>query len=168
MKELWDARDRDGNLLGVDLVRGEPVPEGMYHLVCDAVVRHVNGDFLLMLRDPEKPIHPGEWELTGGGSALKGEDGLACIRRELFEETGIRCEAFTEVFTVAREHSHILFRLYFAETDCDPSSVRLQMGETVDYRWVDRQALEAVMDGWNVISHMRRDFEACVERGLIR
>ena len=29
--EIWDARDRDGKLLGVDLVRGEPVPAGMYH-----------------------------------------------------------------------------------------------------------------------------------------
>ena len=32
-KELWDAYDRDGNPLGFDLVRGEPLPEGAYHLV---------------------------------------------------------------------------------------------------------------------------------------
>lgn len=32
--ELWDAYDRELNKLGgVTLVRGEKVPDGMYHLV---------------------------------------------------------------------------------------------------------------------------------------
>ena len=79
--ELWDAYDRDGNRLGVDLVRGEPVPEGMYHIVSETIVRHVNGDYLLMLRDPTKPIRPGEWELGAGGSALKGETPVEAARR---------------------------------------------------------------------------------------
>lgn len=166
--EIWDACDREGRLLGVDLLRGEPVPEGMFHRVCDVVVRHVNGNFLLMRRDPDKPILPGLWEMTAGGSALKGEDALACIRRELFEETGLRCECFHEVFTVAREASGSLFTLFFAQVDCDPSSVRLQAGETVDYRWVGREALEAMLDGSDVIPHLRRDYEACVEKGLIQ
>ena len=29
-KELWDAYDREGNLLGFDLVRGEPIPAGAF------------------------------------------------------------------------------------------------------------------------------------------
>lgn len=29
-KELWDAYDKEGTPLGFDLVRGEPVPEGVY------------------------------------------------------------------------------------------------------------------------------------------
>lgn len=49
--ELWDAYDRHGNKLpGVTLRRGEPVPEGMYHLVSEVLVRHTDGSFLLMRR----------------------------------------------------------------------------------------------------------------------
>lgn len=36
-KELWDAYDREGNRLGFDLVRGEPVPGGAYHLVVEVL-----------------------------------------------------------------------------------------------------------------------------------
>ena len=32
-RELWDAYDRAGDLLGFDLVRGEPIPAGAFHLV---------------------------------------------------------------------------------------------------------------------------------------
>ena len=33
--------------------------------------------------------HGGEWEVTAGGSALQGENGLEAAIRELKEETGI-------------------------------------------------------------------------------
>ena len=32
--ELWDAYDRDEKRTGGELVRGEPIPDGLYHLVC--------------------------------------------------------------------------------------------------------------------------------------
>lgn len=34
-KELWDACDREGRPLGFPAVRGEPMPEGFYHLVAE-------------------------------------------------------------------------------------------------------------------------------------
>ena len=153
--ELWDAYDRDGNLLGVDLVRGEPVPEGMYHIVSEVVVRHRDGRFLLMLRDPNKPIHPGEYELTAGGSALKGEDAPACARRELYEETGIESDDLRLLSVTVREHSHTLFYMFYCETDCDPDAIRLQPGETVGYRWVDMETLNKMLDGGEVIPSTR-------------
>lgn len=42
-----------------------------------------------MRRDLSKPNYGGYYEATAGGSALKGEDKMACVKRELFEETGI-------------------------------------------------------------------------------
>ena len=65
--ELWDAYDRNGNKTGEILVRGEPIPEGRYHLVSEVLVRHVDGS----------PID--------------------CIRRELREETGIEWTKFEKV-----------------------------------------------------------------------
>ena len=57
--ELWDAYDKNENKLGFTLVRGEPIPEGAFHLVCNILVRHKNGRFLLMRRDLQKEGYPG-------------------------------------------------------------------------------------------------------------
>lgn len=47
--ELWDAYDENFRRVeGRTLVRGEPVPEGLFHLVCDVLVRHTDGTYLLM------------------------------------------------------------------------------------------------------------------------
>lgn len=87
--EIWDAYYPDGTLAGCNLVRGKPIPDGLYHLVSEILVRHIDGDYLLMQRDPRKPNYGGFFEATAGGSALKGEDAYCCAKRELHEETSI-------------------------------------------------------------------------------
>lgn len=76
--ELWDAYDRDEKRTGGELVRGEPIPDGLYHLVCEVLVRHADGDYLLMKRARSKKGYPGLYEATAGGSALKGEAPIDC------------------------------------------------------------------------------------------
>ncbi|MCR4727728.1 MAG: NUDIX domain-containing protein, partial [Lachnospiraceae bacterium] len=95
--ELWDAYDSKLNRIdGMTLVRGEEVPDGVFHLVCEIIVRHTDGTYLLMQRDLQKYLG-GMWEASAGGSALKGEDPLSCAMRELSEETGIKADKLTEV-----------------------------------------------------------------------
>ncbi len=140
--ELWDAYDEEFQTIeGVTLVRGEPVPEGMFHLVADIIVRHTDGTYLLMKRDPRKKIGGGMWEATSGGSALKGETPLDCARRELFEETGILAESLTEVGRDLSTVTRSAYVEFLCVSDCDKNAVRLQEGETVDYRWVSREEL---------------------------
>ena len=132
--ELWDARTQDGTLTGGTLVRGEPIPKGLYHLVCEVLVRHKDGSFLAMKRDENKDIFPGWWETTAGGSALAGESSLDCARRELLEETGIATESFELIAkTIGKEY---IFDSYLCIVDCAKDAVRLQKGETVDYYWM--------------------------------
>ena len=76
--EIGDAYYLDGTLAGCILVRGKPIPEGLYHLVSEILVRHTDGESLLMQRDPRKPNYGGFFEATAGGSALKGEDAYCC------------------------------------------------------------------------------------------
>lgn len=97
MLELWDAYDNQFNKLdNIVLVRGDEIPDGIYHLVCEIAVRHTDGQYLLMQRDKRKHFG-GMWELTAGGSALKGELPLECAVRELREETGICSENLIEI-----------------------------------------------------------------------
>ena len=51
MPELWDAYLPDGRLAGRTVARGGQMPEGLYHLVADVLVKHKNGEYLVMQRD---------------------------------------------------------------------------------------------------------------------
>ena len=154
--ELWDAYDRDGTPLDRSLSRGRPIPDGLYHMVCSVIVRHQDGDFLLMLRDPGKPAYPGVYEPGAGGAALKGEDEYQCIRRELLEETGISCDEFTLMSRVVRDSSHSILYTFCCTTDCDKTAVRLQEGETSDFRWVSESQLQKMIAAGEIVPLMKR------------
>lgn len=149
--EYWDAYDTAGNRTGGLLIRGQRIPDGLCSLSCSVAVRHRDGRYLLTRRDFSKKQYPGGWECTACGSALAGEDGLACIRRELREETGLAVEEFREVETVTIPERHVIYREYFCETDADPDSVRLQPGETCEYCWVTKEELAQRMDAGEII-----------------
>ena len=141
MVEMWDAYDRQFNKIETaTLVRGKAVPDGMYHLVCEIIVKHNDGTYLLMQRDFEKHLG-GMWELTAGGSALKGETPIECAVRELREETGIVSCNLQELKRIIHDGHHSLYVEYLCITDWDKNAVILQDGETVDYKWVDKTAL---------------------------
>ena len=141
--ELWDAYTREGRRTGETLVRGEPVPKGCYHMVCEIILRHEDGTYLAMKRDPRKLSYPDHYEGTAGGAAQKGESPLDCAMRELREETGIEGQNFRQVgFGI---YGQGLVYSFFCTTDAPKDSVTLQEGETVDYKWLDEAALQAFM-----------------------
>ena len=147
--EIWDGYLVDGTLAGRDLVRGEPIPQGLFHLVSEILVRHVDGDYLLMQRDPRKPNYAGYYEATAGGSALKGEDKLSCARRELLEETGISAGVLTQI---GRYVSHdTIYYNFLCVTGCDKSSVALQEAETVSYKWIPEKDFIAFINSDEMI-----------------
>ena len=137
--EIWDAYDKDFNKVSnITLIRGEAIPEGLFHLVCEIIVKHTDGSYLLMQRDKRKHFG-GMWEATAGGSALRGETPLECAVRELREETGIESDHLVEI---GRVRSHDTFYVeYLCVTSCKKDSIILQDGETIAYKWVNRNEL---------------------------
>ena len=136
-RELWDAVDREGRPLGFDLVRGESLPEGAYHLVVEIYAVTHDGRVLVTQRHPDKPwgLH---WEVTGG-SVVKGESPLAGARRELREETGLALppEAFTSVYVQPRrgiDGYPTIYHSFLVRFNPEDQAISLQAGETVDWR----------------------------------
>lgn len=141
MAEIWDAYDRQFHRIeNTKLIRGENVPAGMYHLVCEIIVKHKDGTFLLMQRDWNKHFG-GTWELTAGGSALEGETSLECAIRELKEETGIVACDLKEIQRIVHDEHHSIYVEYVCLTDWNKKAIVLQAGETIAHKWVDRETL---------------------------
>lgn len=155
--EIWDGYNVDGTLAGVDLVRGEPIPDGIYFMTVEILVRHTDGDYLLMERDPSKPAFPGYLEATAGGAAQKGEDPYTAALRELREETGISAQKLEPIANMP--YRHMLNYQYLCVTDCPKDSVTLQEGETVGYRWVTEEDFIAFINSGEMIPTQRERYD---------
>ena len=156
MSEFWDAYDAEMNLLeGVVLVRDEPIPAGMYHLICEVLVRHTDGTYLIMQRDVRKN-YGGYWEATAGGSALRGETPEQCAMRELREETGVTADALQELkrSTIPQISCHYVE--YLCITGMEKDKVTLQEGETSDYRWITAEELLNMEDDQLIHPHVKQ------------
>lgn len=155
--ETWDAYDKDFNKVhNATLIRGEAIPEGLFHLVCDIIVKHTDGSYLLMQRDRCKQFG-GMWEATAGGSALQNESPLDCAIRELQEETGIRTDNLVEV---GRERSNdTIYVEFLCVTNCNKDCITLQDGETIAYKWVSRSELVSLKKSELVTERMQKFIE---------
>lgn len=139
--EKWDAFDKGFNKIeNLTLIRGELIPNGVYHLVCDIAVKHIDGTYLLMQRSQNKHFG-GMWELTAGGSAIQGESPLECAIRELKEETGIIARELKEIGRVVSNEEHSIYVEFLCITNIDKNNITLQEGETQAFIWVNKEEL---------------------------
>lgn len=86
--ELWDLYTEDRKLTGKEHIRGEKLPENMYHLVVHVWIKNSKGQYLISQRSANRPTFPLMWECVGG-SVLKGESSIDGAIREAKEEVGV-------------------------------------------------------------------------------
>lgn len=163
--EIWDAYYADGTKAGVDLIRDEEIPKGLYHGVAEVFVIHEDGTILLMQRDWNKKGYPGCWESGAGGSILKGEDFLEGAKRELCEETGIRAEHLQKNYRIVAGET--IYQGYVCYTFAPKDSVTLQEGETIAYRWVSKEEFLEVFESDKFPDLLRQRLGEFVKRGFI-
>ncbi len=120
MSEYWDIYDMNRNKTTRTHLRGEPIPDGDYHLVVQIWIYNKEGKVLMTQRHPDIPFGL-KWSCTGG-SVLAGEEPLAAAVRETRER---RLHSFQDTFVVFR--------------DVADSEIVMQPEEVVDFCWVDEE-----------------------------
>lgn len=134
--ELWDAYDDERQQTGEFLERGKPIPKGRYHLVVNAYIQHMDGNFLFMKRSSNKELHPNIYECGAGGSVLAGETSLEAVHREMLEETGLQADSLELLQQETDSKYQCHFDYYMARVSGDKSEIRYQAGETDGHIWV--------------------------------
>lgn len=132
--EYNDIYDKDRNLTGRTHLRGTPWHRGEFGMVACVWVYDGEGNLLLTRRAPEKTF-AGTWE-NSGGAVRAGENSLQAIRRELFEETGIRAEQEEFELIDSGSDGNTHYDYYCLKRNTPLSQIVLQPGETVEAKWV--------------------------------
>ena len=139
--EYFDLYDCNRQLVGRTLRRGEPVPEGCYHLVIHICLFNPAGQMLIQQRQPFKQGWSNLWDVTVGGSALAGETSAQAARREILEELGLeldltgRAPALTSWFPGGFDD------MYIVEGEPDLERLALQPEEVQAVAWADYEEI---------------------------
>ena len=86
--EKWDLYTKYREKTGKEHIRGEKLPEDLYHLVVHIWIRNRKGEYLISQRSANRSANPLMWESVGG-SVLKGESSVQGAIREVKEERGV-------------------------------------------------------------------------------
>lgn len=157
-KEIWDAYDKDGNKLGFDLIRGEDIPEGAYHIIVEIYSITENNEVLITQRHEDKP-RPLQWEITGG-AILKGETPRQGAVRELREETGIevRESDLNFVYSYIYKRRPTICTCFVVFIDKERTKIELQEGETIDYRYIPYDDFKQFIKTDNFVNSINERF----------
>lgn len=170
--ELWDVYDINRNKTSKTMVRGEAFEKGNYHLVVHVCIFNSKGEMLVQQRQPFKEGWPNLWDITAGGSAIKGDTSQSAAERELFEEIGLRAD-----FNNIRPHITINFDdgfddYYLIEREVDINELSLQYEEVQKVKWASREDIFSMMESGEFIpyyqSFMQLLFDNRKQYGCIR
>lgn len=158
MAEIWDILDKDGNLTGRTIERGEELKEGEYHLVVHIWVMNSKKELLIQRRADHIKHAPGIWASTGG-SGVSGEDSLTAAIRELSEEMGIKVqkEEMKKINRVIKRNS--IADIWLVKKDIDVFDLVLQKEEVSDAKWVSLEELKNMIKNKRFYDYGERYFE---------
>lgn len=131
--------DINFNMLDYPILRGAEAKPGTYQGIVDVIIyNEKNNKYLTTKRDKNKVLSPGKWEFTGGAIDFKEKIEDALIR-EAFEETGLHILKYNHLTnTIIND---LVFFTYLGIVNANENDVKLQLGETVDYKWRTKDEL---------------------------
>lgn len=143
--EQWDVFDIDRIPTGCTAIRGDKMPDGGYHMVIHICIFNSDGKMLIQQRQPWKSFGD-KWDVTVGGSALKGETSRDAAHRELLEELGIEHDFSSVRPNMTMNFAEGFDDFYLINRNIDLSSLTLQPEEVKSARWASREEILDLID----------------------
>lgn len=139
--ELWDVYEIDRSKSNRTMLRGQAFAENDYHLVVHVCIFNAEGKMLIQQRSANKESWSSMWDISVGGSAVKGDTSQSAAEREVAEEIGL-CLDLKNV----RPHLTINFEfgfddIYLIEKDISIADLSLQYEEVQNIRWASKEEI---------------------------
>src|SRR5690625_2699968 len=144
--ETWDIYDKDRNLTGKQMKRGETFEQGAYHLVVHVCLFNERGEMLIQQRQPDKDDWKNMWDVTVGGSAIAGETSQQAAEREVKEEIGYMLNLQNKRPSLTVNFENGFDDYYLIEADLNIIELSLPTEEVVQVKWASKD------DIFNMIS----------------
>ena len=143
--EAWDLYTQDRVKTGQTMLRGDPVPEGLFHLQVHVCIFNEQGEMLIQQRQSTKRWYAGLWDYSVGGSAVAGDTSLAAAERETLEELGLQVSLAGRKPAVTRWYGSMIDDYYILSLDAALSDLHLQREEVQAVRWAGREDILALL-----------------------
>lgn len=166
MREAWDVYTLSGKKTGRTAYRGDDLEKGEYHLVVSALIKNSHGDYLISRRSKNKSS--GNILETVGGSAIKGDDSLSAVIREIKEELGLIVESHELKFLkrLAFETTcSVLFDIWSLDKEVSLESLSLQEEEVEAVFWMKGEEVKDMILSQAFFNH--HVFTQLIELGLM-
>lgn len=133
MKEKRDLYDKNRNLTGETIFKGEKIPEGRYILVVLVFIQNSKGEFLIQKRSKQKD---GKYASTGG-HAKTGENSIQGMTTEIQEEIGleVKPQELELIYSGREDISQLFFDIYYLKRDFEIKDLTLQKEEVEFVEW---------------------------------
>lgn len=164
--ELWDLYTEERELTGKIHVRGEELPENLFHLVVHVWIKNGKGQYLISQRAADRPTCPLMWE-TVGGSVLKGENSLQGALREVKEEVGIDLSPDNSRFIFSKIRRKIggrkfndILDVWCFDYDGEVNLDKAEEKEVAQSKWLNKEEIRKLYDEKLLVDTLGYFFES--------
>lgn len=140
--EILDLYDKDLNLTGKTMVRGEQIPENCFIRIVVAFIQNNNGEFLIQKTSKIK----GNKFASTGGHFKSGDDSITTIQTEVFEELGILINKEQFEYLGNFYKDCVVFDVYYLNLNIEIESLKLQTEEVESATWCSKAEIEKFIE----------------------
>ena len=165
MPEYLDVLDENGNLTGQRKLRADIHKSGDLHREVFVFTINNQNQVLMQLRSPMKSTHPNQWDLSVAGHVVSGDDSLATVTKEFYEELGIKInkEEPEFLFGLKKKSVHgqkinfVIRDIFLLQKNIDLGQIVLQKEEVSAVKYISLDDLKLALRN-NDPSFINRDF----------
>ena len=137
--EYRDLYDKDRNLTGKIIAKGEEIPNGYYIRVVVCFMENSEGKFLMQ---KSSELKDGKWGTTGG-HPKSGEDSLTGMHTEILEELGLDINPNELKLVNTVQDNKYICDIYYLKKDINIiDDIIMQTSEVANVKYLTKNEIE--------------------------